>query len=523
MRAARLTVLFALLVALQLPAGCGDPPASAPADPGAEPYGLDGAPRVPIPAPAGRRRPNLVLVVLDTLRADALDLGGPRGVMPRLRARAARGVGFSEASAPAPWTQPSLSSLMTGVLPSRHGVSGEDLMALALNPLATWAEILRHALGYATVAWVGGPWSNARGQLLEGFEQAVPKVMLQGVGPLIDRFAASRDPSRPFFLFLHSFEVHDPYGEANHPFPPLPPVLDPALDPVAPLRSSLDDAELARRSILDRVFHAYLWRSPAYAPLQDRVIRYQWSGLAEAPRPDLVAELRAAYDAGARWVDGLLEAALERLAGHGLLGEDTLLIVTSDHGEAFGEHGQLLHGRQLYDELLRVPLVLAGPPPFAGGRVLDDGVSLLDLLPTCLDWLGAPVPSSLDGRSFLGRLSGASSALGPALAEEVRTRRRTGGAPPARLLSVRTPAWKALWTQDTETGQVREEAYDLRADPAETRDLAAPHGRLPPQELPPELRAAVERARDRFWDPRVLPAPAGPSGPRPSPLPAAPR
>jgi arylsulfatase A-like enzyme len=429
------------------------------------------------------------------------------GAMPRLAALAKRGVAFTQASAPAPWTLPSMTSLLTGRLPRGHGVHGEDMQVTNMHALATWAEILANALGYRTEAWVGGPWRNAPGQMLEGFQRSTANVTLRGVGPLIQRLAGDqRATPQPFFLLLHSFEAHDPYGEANHPHPPRPVALDPTSDPVAALGPAPPADVLARGSILDRSFHAHLWRNPAYAEHQKAVLKYEWSGMREQPNPALAAELRAAYAAGVSWVDGLLEKALAELGAAGLL-ENTLLIVTGDHGEAFGEHGLLLHGRMLYDELLRVPLVIAGPEPFAGGRVVEGSASLLDLLPTVLDLLQAPLPAGLDGTS-LAPLARGTAPGHPVFSEEVRTARRTADESVAALYGVRSEAWKVILMHDLTKGTATEEAYDLKTDPRETKNLADADGRLRAMPFDPAFCAAVERLRDRLWPPGAdLPVP----------------
>jgi arylsulfatase A-like enzyme len=460
-------------------------------------YDLQGVPVRALPTKGPR--PNVLLVVIDTLRADMLDpraAGG--GAMPRLAELARQGVAFTQASAPAPWTQPSITSLLTGRLPSGHGVTGEDVQVSEMRALATWAEIFANGLGYRTEAWVGGPWKNTRGQMLEGFERVVPHVTLRALPDLVPRFAADRRTSpRPFFLLLHTFEAHDPYGAANHPHPATPVPLDPQSDPVAALGPSPEPAALVRGSILDRVFHAHLWRNPKYAEQQTAALTYQWSGLRDQPNPELAAELRAAYTAGVTWVDGLLGLALEQLRAAKLL-DDTLVIVTGDHGEAFGEHGLLLHGRQLYDELLRVPLVMAGPPPFTGGRIVEGSASLLDLLPTVLDLVAAPHPEGLDGGSLLPLVRGTGPGR-PAVSEERQTPRRTAGQASALLLGVRNEAWKAIVTYDHAKGTVLEEAYDLRADPLETKNLANAEGRLVHMPFDAAFCATYEALRDRIW------------------------
>jgi arylsulfatase A-like enzyme len=195
--------------------------------------------------------------------------------------------------------------------------------------------------------------------------------------------------------------------------------------------------------------------------------------------------------------DRLIEATLALLQARGLL-ENTLLIVTADHGEAFGEHGMLLHGRQLYDELVRIPLILRGPPPFDRRLEVTASVGLTDLFPTVLAWLGAPPPDDIEGRSFLEALE----APGPGRAvraEESRSHAHTEGLSVGKVVSVRNAHWKYIGTFDQVAGTLREEAYDLRSDPLEARNLAGADGFVSNLLFDDEFCAAIESARDRLW------------------------
>jgi arylsulfatase A-like enzyme len=194
----------------------------------------------------------------------------------------------------------------------------------------------------------------------------------------------------------------------------------------------------------------------------------------------------------------VLRDTVAHLDAWGLL-ENTILCVTADHGEAFGEHGILGHGRQLYDELVRVPLVLVGPPPFEGGRVITGGVGLLDVLPTFFDHAGLVPPSPIHGRSALPLV--ARTALGRVVVSEERINRdNTAEDRKEVLVSLRSARWKAILTYDQRGGTVREELYDLDADPTEQDDLAADVGWIDASvELDLAFCVALEKARDRIW------------------------
>jgi arylsulfatase A-like enzyme len=226
---------------------------------------------------------------------------------------------------------------------------------------------------------------------------------------------------------------------------------------------------LARRFLLDGAERERLLRRAGPA-VHQAVLRYLYEGLGDDPDGEaLAAELRHAYAEGLRWVDGLLARTVERLEAWGLL-ENAVLVVTADHGEAFGEHGLLGHGRSLHDELVRVPLVVRGAGPWGAGRVERASVGLVDLLPTLLDVAGvSPLPGA-DGLSFLPVVERRERPR-TVFAEELVDSRNTGLDRDLLLLSARTERWKAILTADRDTGDAREEFHDLVADPHELSAL----------------------------------------------------
>jgi arylsulfatase A-like enzyme len=416
-------------------------------------------------------RPNLVLIVIDTLRADALGAGESGTLrMPWLEGLARRGTRFTEVAATAPWTLPSMTSLLTGLATHAHGVGGESGVPDLPPGFTTFAEVLREAYGYATAAFVGGRWGGGDGSMLAGFSHVKSDFALQGIDTLLWPWAKDRDRSRPFFLLLHTFEVHHPYGSANHPFPPPPSRLvragpDP-IDALGPAPATRDLALLlltnlaASESLIHR--HRELYAST--------VLPFLWRGLRDAPDEALAAQASAAYWEGVSWVDDLLRRAAGRLREWGLL-EDTLLVVTADHGEAFGEHGLLVHGRDCHDELIRVPLVVDGLAPFQGGQRVAGSMSLADVLPTFLDLNRMAPLDGISGRSALPLL-GTGAAGRPVESEEWVTPAKTGGEGPLYVASLRSVRWKVILTRDPASTDVREEAYDLARDPREQDDLA---------------------------------------------------
>ena len=469
----------ALLLALGLLAtACGsdDPPAAASA---AAVPAYDARGRLLGDVKAPGRLPNLVVVVIDTLRADALDGEGGVSRMPFLASLAQRGTRFTNAVAAAPWTVPSIMSLLTGLLPSEHGQDTVHDRWHMPDAVTTFAEALSGGYGYQTAALVGGVWFERSGDaLLQGFDSWRTPFTLQDTEAQVGRWLLGRNPRRPFFLLLHTFEAHSPYGAANHPrieteLPDVP--LPDALRGARP-----DVVDLLRACFLDQHLSATLFRRLG-PELGSILQRYKWTGYAQEPQPALAEELRQAYWEGAHWVDGLLAHAWSTLGRQGLL-DDTLFVVLGDHGEAFGEHGSLGHGLRLYDELVRVPLVMVGPAPFDAGRVVEEDVGLVDVLPTFFDWAGLAPLAEIEGRSALEVVKGGRRCR-PVISEERLTGSNTGLPIDAFRVSLRTAAWKYILTLNLETRAVSEELYDLAADPRELDDLCGGTGHLP-EELP---------------------------------------
>lgn len=186
-----------------------------------------------------------------------------------------------------------------------------------------------------------------------------------------------------------------------------------------------------------------------------------------------------AYDGGISFADRRLEKLWDGIGSLGL-DKNTVLVVTSDHGECFLEHGALGHPALLYDEILRVPLIIAYPPLDGKGRMIDDQVMSIDILPTLLDILGIDTPPHLQGRSLLPLIEKVGSLPGqPAFSDAVEVR------------SIRTDGWKYIRGAGKDAPA---ELYDLRADPAEKVDIA-PSGDAPERDrLDSELRR--RRTRD---------------------------
>jgi arylsulfatase A-like enzyme len=417
---------------------------------------------------------NVVLVSIDTLRADRLGCYGyrRRPTSPAIDGFAREGVLFENDITAAPWTTPSHLSMLTSLPPSAHGVTasfveffdrfevGDFGFMRIPESRVTLAEVLAEH-GFATAAFTaGGPMDPkiGFGQGFGLYTTDMYKLREENVGEMLAW--VRRNAERQFFLFWHHFEVHAPY-------------LDPrfvgdavAGDRAARIREDMD--RLARVPLRDMwPFNAVRFRAVQEAALKRNGAFER--GVAEALYTGSVASADA-------WLARLLDA----LKGLGLY-DRTLIVVTSDHGEEFGERDPGLwyneHGHTLSEEMVRVPLVVRLPHGYAGGVRVPQVVTSLDVMPTILDVLKlAPSKDEMQGRSLapLWESGGRGADDRTAFVESSMLLDEIKG--------VRTPRYKYAITIDEATvaargrkhlpeGPLDARLYDLRDDPGERRDL----------------------------------------------------
>ncbi len=491
---ARRTLAVLVLGALALTGpGCGGdaPPSSPPAPPGARVthvrYAADGTPRQAFPRP--RHPKNILLICVDTLRADALApwaKGAP--VMPLLSQEMARGVVFRQATATAPWTAPSVASILTGLVPTSHGAQELSPDLRLVPAVTTLAEILDRQ-GYRNAAFVGGGWVGPENGMLQGFEHVQTQFSFYRAADLLVSSQRHLAEIAPWFVLIHTYEAHDPYmappPREGKPPPPPPPVDLAAVDAEA---EATGNRSLVRRFLLEHETRSVIFETAPGLERMRKVTRWFEEGLRKDPEgPAFVKTVHEVYDKGLARLDRALVGYLRDAEATGLLA-DTIVAIVGDHGEGFGEHDTLHHGRRLYGELIHVPMSIRGPG-LPEGVVVDGSVSTADLLPTLLDLAGFPTPDDVDGRSMRAVIAG--DAGRPVIAEERRTPRETGTPVDLDLLAVRDARHTWIGTRDRTTGDVREEAYDRAADPGEERPL-------PPGDAPtwsPAFLEAVRKAR----------------------------
>jgi arylsulfatase A-like enzyme len=472
---------LAILVAAALAIAAGNPRAA-----GAK------APE-PSTAVAPAVAPDVVLIVVDTLRADHLGCYGyRRSTSPEIdRELAARGALYERAYAPSPWTLPSIISLFSGRWPGEL-LRGGDVASFAVpDGVPTLAERLARR-GYRTAAFVGNPTLRRERGFARGFERYyTPEGGLEAmrraapdVGERALSYLAEVDDSRPLFLYVHWIDPHDPYSgpEVGAARPDFNPGYSGAVDGEWPQALSFGQRQLPD------------------------------------PKNDL-AQLVALYDGEIanvdHWVGKIVRAAGERPRPR-----PTLFVFTSDHGEELFEHGGWKHGHTLYEEQIRVPLILRWDGVIPAGARFAEPVGLIDLAPTILG-------ATADRASFGSSTSEADSKERRFAGIDLLTALRRGVRPPAarplfvehlqsgpaRAAVIRGEAKYVLfdreasglaglrgaeaffWRRDV-ARLAREELFDLSRDPAEKRNtVSAPASATIRRELEDLLRRFVGAAR----------------------------
>jgi len=458
------------------------------------------------PAPIQR----IILIVIDTLRGDHLSCAGGPVATPNLDAWAARGVRFSQARSHIPITGPSHSSLFTGLLPSDHGVLNNT--QLLAEGFETLPELAR-AHGMRTAAFISLGVIKGEFGLDQGFDSYDERFeyswyrTADEISDAAIEWVDTVEDEEPFLLWTHFSDPHEPYAAPGRAYETCRVLVDG--EEVAAIEANgqtvsipmpwvdgrcivtLDcDADSNNKSgklvfsdfrtpgepcrvtaktdasRLPRTTPIFIFRSPA-----DFLIE------AEDPSSEPV-EMRFSlkkhlshqaasveYGHEVEYVDAELGRLMAAIESRGWV-DDSLIILTADHGEELGDHNRLGHIHYLYESSLHVPLVIVAPGHVPAGLVVDQSVSLIDILPTVAEMVGFSVPEGIRGTSIVPLM-------------------RPGGVLPARphvaltarpeaasdLEAVIVDGWKLI--RKRETGQVA--LFDLSADPGELTDLAPEH------------------------------------------------
>jgi choline-sulfatase len=379
------------------------------------------------------QRPNVILIVVDAMRPDHLGCYGyGRPTSPNIDSLAAEGVLFTNAISHAPWTKGSFSCMLTSLYPFQHGAVGWE--SVLSESLVTLPELLQER-GYHTMALLSIATLSGRYQVMQGIQEIrEPRLAASGTAKLTaedlteEAIELIGKCSGPFFTIIHYYDAHEPY-----------------CPPEEYIRMVLTESDISELEDLEG-------RTVSSGTMAQEVRRRQAIIL---------------YDAGIRYVDDQIGKILTYLDRKGLT-EETLLIVTADHGEAFGEHGVWAHAVDLHDEAIRVPLILRSARQYRGGIKIDVQTGHVDLLPSIAELAGAVDQQHREGLSLRE------------LIEKGRRTRKPGTTLPAGVLlsestlrealtqkSLRTVSWKML--VEPATGQIR--LYDLIDDPGETRNI----------------------------------------------------
>jgi arylsulfatase A-like enzyme len=454
---------------------------------------------------SGRREGlTVVLVVLDCVREDAV--GSGEG-MPFLSSLARECTHFRGAVAPSPWTLPSHASLFTGLYPWEHGVHAKS--SFVLGPAHPSIAATLRAQGFATASFSANALISPVFGLTRGADLALwggwwePYVRRPGPSPLSSqgpersRWApvlrraregpawgfvqrASSLPIRfPFLLdLLQGVRVGVKGQPADHP-PPIAPWIEERFD--GWLGSLARDRDAFAFVNLMEAHEPYLvlpqsersW-SAWWVKARQRQDRLGWvAGRWRAGAEELLP-LRGLYEDAVRGTDGRIRAIARSLEEHGRW-ENTLLVLTSDHGQAFGEHGALFHMLRVDEPLLRVPLWAKFPDGAGAGTTVDGWVSLVDIAPTIYRVAGTRSPPSTTGEELPARgasrprsrpVLAMSDGLGPEIAPALSEARRSEV--DHLLVAAYDDRWKLVHDATSE----RSKAFDIRADPSETRELA---------------------------------------------------
>lgn len=358
-----------------------------------------------------KQKYNVLLITLDTVRADALQVYDPNGApVPSLQELANHSIVFEKAISQIPYTLPSHSSMFTGTYPISHGVI-DNVRGVLPDNLPTLAEAFRKQ-GYDTAGFLGSlilsrPTSMNRG--FEYYDDYFNKAALIGAG--IDRI--ERKAEEVFYSFQHWFEKREP----------------------------------------GKNFFAFLHFYDAHAPYEPPAYF--------APQSE---DLKKRYLGEIRYIDFVIGKVLRYLNQDKGVLNNTVVLVESDHGEMFHEHEELGHGFYIYEPVVHVPFILLIPSVETQTAIrIPDTVELVDLAPTLLDLTNIPAPQSMQGKSLLPLVEGGAKKDSPAYSETYLAALELGVSP---LLSIRNDRYKYIDT-------ALPELYDLETDPQEETNLVA--------------------------------------------------
>ncbi len=410
------------------------------------------------------KKMNLILIVIDALRADHLGCYGyPRETTPHLDALANEGIRFEECYAPVSWTKPSVASLMTSLYPGVHGAvrAGDSLP----GEVVTLAELLR-AAGWTTAGFITNPHLKSIYNFNQGFDLFDDSLTRDKIYEIAIRQLV-------FYPLLRAFS-----GKNFN-------------------LTDRDRANLVNRKVFswlerekDSDFFAYIHYMDPHAPYNPPG---KYREMFPAVSGNEVSRTVSLYDGEIRFVDNAVGELLERLKALGIY-QRTVILVTADHGEAFGEHGDFGHGHTIYQDQLRVPLIIKCPscPP---ALAISSPVSTLDILPTLLDLMNLHPDPAAAGVSLMGMIKENE----PIAAKDSDLYFDLENFNGSAIIwgVIKAGRWKYIRTGKSPLRGIKrdgeEELYDLKVDPGEINNLLRQK-----TEMMEILRKKLDNFRERF-------------------------
>jgi choline-sulfatase len=369
---------------------------------------------------------NVVVVLIDTLRARSLKAFNPgaRVKTPVLDALAREGAVFDATQAPENWTKPSTASLLTGLFPSTHGTKTD---AAALPKGATMlSEALKEA-GFSTASFIANGYVSDKFGFNQGWDHYTNYIrekkntdaenVFKEAGDWIDKHKKER-----FFAYVHTIDPHVPY--------------DPPEEFLSLYKKGEYAGQVSPRKTPEQLAEAK--RVPPKVTFNDADKQY----------------LKDLYDGEVSYHDHYLGLFIDRLKTLGLY-DDTVFVVTADHGEELDEHGSWGHGHSVYQELLWIPYIIRLPDVVPAGKRISEAVSSMSIFPTVLEAVGVEPPNVLEDRSVLGWLRGGPQPPVPVAFSDFLDDRRV----------IRAGRWKLILRGTNET------MFDLGSDPTEQKEL----------------------------------------------------
>jgi arylsulfatase A-like enzyme len=374
---------------------------------------------------------NIVLITIDTLRADHLSCYGyERNTSPNIDKIAEKGIVFHNAVAPSSWTAPSMVSLFTSVYPVNHGVVhgiggkwNPRKQEVFSEELITLTEILK-SKGYTTFGVASNLHLSRKLGFGRGFDyfECLSFLPASPVNEVVFEWEKAIKKSNKFFLWVHYFDPHSPYI-------PRTPWVD----------------HYTSRSLTQKLN----FPKKTFSQIKQLIPRFRAD-------PQMLENLVALYDSEIHYVDYYLGKLIRKLD----LDQNSLMIISSDHGEEFLDHGQLGHGNNLYRETINVPLIVKLPDSLEK-KTVGEYVNLIDIMPTILESVDATLPEQILGKSFWNNektlLAGGTSDYN---FSELDTEKL--------IKTIITPQWKYVYNYENK----KEQLFNISVDPMEQNDLS---------------------------------------------------